>query len=48
MNTTKRISAELLEQRRRDREKIAAVLPELLPRGQRLDEATSENSLRGH
>src|SRR5438067_13922931 len=42
------IPAELLEQLRRDREKIAAELPELLERGQRLDEAAAENSLCGH
>jgi hypothetical protein len=37
-----------LEQLRRDREKIAAELPELKERGQRLDEAAAENSLSGH
>lgn len=42
------IPAELLEQLRRDREKIAAELPQLLERGQRLDEAAAENSLSGH
>ncbi len=48
MAKTKTIPEELLEQLRRDREKIAAELPELLERGQRLDEAASENSLSGH
>ena len=38
----------LLDQLRRDREKIAAELPELLERGKRLDEAAAENSLSGH
>jgi hypothetical protein len=44
MTTAKTIPAELLEQLRRDRERIAAELPELLERGQRLDEAAAENS----
>lgn len=48
MATTRSISPELLEQLRRDREKIAVELPELKERGQRLDEAASENSLSGH
>src|SRR5713101_586024 len=48
MATAKTIPAELLEQLRRDREKIAVELPELMERGQRLDEAASENSLTGH
>lgn len=48
MATAKIISAELLEQLFRDREKIAAELPELLERGRRLDEAAAENSLTGH
>ena len=48
MATTKNIPEDLLDQLRRDREKIAAELPELLERGQRLDEAASENSLSGH
>ena len=48
MATAKRISPELLEQLVRDREKIAAELPELLQRGQRLDEAATENTLSGH
>ena len=48
MSTAKTIPSELLEQLRRDREKIAAELPELIKRGQRLDEAAAENSLSGH
>jgi hypothetical protein len=48
MKTTKSIPPELAEQLRRDREKIAAELPELLERGVRLDEAAAENSLSGH
>jgi hypothetical protein len=40
--------AELLEQVRRDRERITAELPELMERGQRLEEAAAENSLSGH
>jgi hypothetical protein len=48
MATTKRIPAELREQLRRDREKIAAELPELIERGRLLDEAAMENSLSGH
>jgi hypothetical protein len=48
MVTTKDIPEDLLEQLRRDREKIAAELPELLERGQCLDQAASENSLSGH
>src|SRR5258708_36474826 len=48
MATINNIPEELLAQLRRDREKIAAELPELLERGQRLDEAASENSLSGH
>jgi hypothetical protein len=48
MTSTKQIPEELLEQLRRDREKIAAELPELRERGKRLDEAASENSLCGH
>jgi len=48
MATTKNIPEDLLDQLRRDREKIAAELPELLERGQQLDEAASENSLSGH
>ena len=48
MATTKTIPQELLDQLRRDRERIAGELPELLERGQRLDEAASEDSLCGH
>src|SRR5713226_8426593 len=48
MSTAKSIPADLLEQLRRDREKIAAELPELKERGQRLEEAAAENSLSGH
>lgn len=48
MATTKTIPEELLEQLRRDREKIVAELPELIDRGHRLDEAASEDSLSGH
>src|SRR5260370_1729152 len=48
MAAAKTIPAELLEQLRRDRERIAAELLELLQRGQRLEEAAVENSLSGH
>jgi hypothetical protein len=48
MASAKVIPAELLEELRRDREKIAAELPELKQRGKRLDEAAGENSLSGH
>ena len=48
MSTARRISPELLEQLRGDREKIAAELPELAERGQRLHKAAEENSLCGH
>jgi hypothetical protein len=48
MSTSKNIPADLLEQLRRDREKITVELPELNERGQRLDEAAAENSLSGH
>jgi hypothetical protein len=48
MTTAKIIPPELLEQLRRDREKIMAELPELKERSQRLDEAAAENSLTGH
>jgi hypothetical protein len=48
MPTTKRIPGELLEQLRRHRESIATELPELIERGQRLDEAAAESSLCGH
>src|SRR5258708_13171531 len=48
MATINNIPEELLAQLRRDRERIVAELPELMQRGQRLDEAASENSLSGH
>jgi hypothetical protein len=48
MATTKDIPVALLEQLRRDREKIAAELPELIERSRLLDEAASEDSLCGH
>jgi hypothetical protein len=48
MATTKDIPKELLEQLKRDREKIATELPELVERGRMLDEAAAENSLSGH
>jgi hypothetical protein len=48
MATVKHIPAELLEQLRHDREKIAAELPELIERGRRLAEAAAENSLSAH
>ena len=48
MTKAKTVSAELLEELRRDREKIAEELPELKARGQRLEEAAAENSLSGH
>ena len=48
MATTKDIPAELLEQLRRDREKIATALPELINRGRLHAEAAAENSLSGH
>jgi hypothetical protein len=46
--TTKKIPEELLEQLRRDREKIATELPDLIERGRLLEEAAAENSLSGH
>src|SRR5271165_6000380 len=48
MATTKDIPTELLEQLRRDREKIETELPELVERGRLLGEAAAENSLSGH
>jgi len=48
MTTIKKIPDEFLEQLRRDREAIAAELPELRDRGRQLDEAASEDSLSGH
>ena len=47
MSTARKIDPELLEQLRRDREKIAAELPDLLERRRRLEEAASESSLTG-
>ena len=47
MSTAKKIDPELLEQLRRDRDQIAAELPDLLERRRRLEEAASENSLTG-
>jgi hypothetical protein len=41
MATTKPVSSDLLEQLRRDRERIAVELPELVQRGHRLDEAAA-------
>ncbi len=48
MANTKTIPVELMDQLRRDRDKIAQELPELVQRGQRMDEAAAENSLSGH
>lgn len=48
MSTAKKVDQELLEQLRRDREKIAAELPELRQRGKRLEEAAAENFLTSH
>jgi hypothetical protein len=48
MSTAKKVAPEMLEQLRRDREKIAAELPELRERGERLEEAAAENTLTGH
>src|SRR5438445_9927239 len=48
MATTKGIPGALPEQLRRDREKIATELPELIERGRLLDEAAAENALSGH
>src|SRR5690242_15685994 len=48
MSTARNIDPDLLEQLRRDRDKIAAELPELAERRQRLEEAATENSLSGH
>lgn len=47
MSSAGKIAPELLEELRRDREKIAAELPELLERRKRLDEAAAESSLSG-
>lgn len=48
MPTAGKIAPELLEELRRDRDKIAAELPELLEHRKRLDKAAAENSLSGH
>src|SRR5437867_9659755 len=48
MSAAKTIPAELLDQLRQDRERIAAELPELMQRGQQLEQAATENSLSGH
>lgn len=48
MATTKKVPEKLLEQLRSDRDRIAAELPELIERRQRMDEAAAENSLSGH
>lgn len=48
MATAKQVPDELLEQLRRDREAIAAELPELKQRGARMKEAAAEDSLSGH
>ena len=46
--TTKTISPELLDQIRRDRELIAAELPDLTERHQRMVEAKTEDTFSGH
>lgn len=48
MSAAKTIPPELLDPLCRDRERIAAELPELMQRGQRLEEAATESSLSGH
>ena len=48
MSAAKTIPGDLLEQLRRDREKITAELREPKERRPRLDEAAAENSLSGH
>jgi hypothetical protein len=48
LDKTKNVPTSLLEQLQRDRDKIAAELPELFERGRLLDEAATENSLSGH
>jgi hypothetical protein len=48
MSTARKVDPEILEQLRRDREKIVAELPELRERGKCLEEAAAENSLTGH
>lgn len=46
--STKTIPPELLKQLQRDRELIAAEMPELTERHARMGEAKSENTLSGH
>jgi DNA-binding phage protein len=46
--STKTIAPELLQQLQRDRELIAAELPELTERHARMGEAKSENTFSGH
>jgi hypothetical protein len=48
LGTTKNVPVTLLKQLRRDREKIATELPQLIARGRLLEEAAAENSLSGH
>jgi len=48
LDKTKNVPTSLLEQLQRDRDKIAAELPELFERRRLLDEAATENSLSGH
>src|SRR5205823_3218933 len=45
---SKTIPADLLEQLKRDREIIAAELPDATGRGERLREAAAENTVNGH
>lgn len=47
MTTARKIEPELLEELRRDRDKIAAELPDLAERGKRLEDAAAESSLCG-
>ena len=46
--SSKTAPADLLEQLKRDRELIAAELPEAIERGDRLREAAAENTVCGH
>src|SRR5260370_40306462 len=46
--SSKSVPADLLEQLNRDRELIAAELPEATQRGERLHEAAAENTVSGH
>ena len=48
MANARHVPEELMQQLRRDRERVATELPELKARRARLDEAASENSLSGH